>query len=146
MILVDARQLVLKRYNIKLREADFQYNKYEKMYGMRSIGRANFKSESLKRTIAEVAGDDRERTVLLERAIPSGALLATLDERGRVMSSPEFAEQLARWRDAGRQDVAFVIGGADGVLVGDIVTQIEHLRVSAPIIPKPCHGFTLICV
>ena len=53
--------------------------------------------------------------VLLERAIPSGALLATLDERGRVMSSPDFAEQLARWRDAGRQDVAFVIGGADGI-------------------------------
>jgi len=52
---------------------------------------------------------------LLERAIPSGALLATLDERGRVMSSPEFAEQLARWRDVGRQDVAFVIGGADGI-------------------------------
>lgn len=53
--------------------------------------------------------------VLLERAIPAGALLATLDERGRVISSPDFAEQLARWRDAGRQDVAFVIGGADGI-------------------------------
>lgn len=53
--------------------------------------------------------------VLLERAIPQGALLATLDERGRIVSSPEFAEQLARWRDAGRQDVAFVIGGADGI-------------------------------
>lgn len=53
--------------------------------------------------------------VLLDRAIPAGALLATLDERGRVISSPEFAEQLARWRDAGRQDVAFVIGGADGI-------------------------------
>lgn len=52
---------------------------------------------------------------LLERAIPTGALIATLDERGRVLSSPEFAEQLARWRDAGRQDVAFVIGGADGI-------------------------------
>jgi 23S rRNA (pseudouridine1915-N3)-methyltransferase len=53
--------------------------------------------------------------VLLERAIPTGSLIATLDERGRVMSSPEFAEQLARWRDGGRQDVAFVIGGADGI-------------------------------
>ena len=53
--------------------------------------------------------------VLLDRAIPSGALIATLDERGRVLSSPEFAEQLARWRDGGRQDVAFVIGGADGI-------------------------------
>ena len=53
--------------------------------------------------------------VLLERAIPAGALIATLDERGRVLSSPEFAEQLAAWRDGGRQDVAFVIGGADGI-------------------------------
>ena len=53
--------------------------------------------------------------VLLERAIPTGALIATLDERGRVMSSIEFAEQLAKWRDGGRQDVAFVIGGADGI-------------------------------
>jgi 23S rRNA (pseudouridine1915-N3)-methyltransferase len=56
--------------------------------------------------------------VLLERAIPAGALIATLDERGRVMSSPEFAAQLARWRDAGTQDVAFVIGGADGIAPG----------------------------
>ncbi|GLS85327.1 ribosomal RNA large subunit methyltransferase H [Cypionkella aquatica] len=53
--------------------------------------------------------------VLLERAIPAGALIATLDERGRVLSSPEFAEMLAGWRDGGRQDVAFVIGGADGI-------------------------------
>ena len=53
--------------------------------------------------------------VLLERAIPSGALIATLDERGPVLSSPEFAAELAKWRDGGRQDVAFVIGGADGI-------------------------------
>jgi 23S rRNA (pseudouridine1915-N3)-methyltransferase len=52
---------------------------------------------------------------LLARAVPSGAVLVTLDERGRLMTSPEFAAQLARWRDAGRQDVAFVIGGADGI-------------------------------
>jgi 23S rRNA (pseudouridine1915-N3)-methyltransferase len=52
---------------------------------------------------------------LLSRAIPAGALLVTLDERGKLMSSPEFADQLARWRDGGRQDVAFVIGGADGI-------------------------------
>ncbi|MFZ0097124.1 MAG: 23S rRNA (pseudouridine(1915)-N(3))-methyltransferase RlmH [Gemmobacter sp.] len=52
---------------------------------------------------------------LLVRALPAGALLVTLDERGRVLSSPEFADQLAKWRDGGRQDVAFVIGGADGI-------------------------------
>jgi len=52
---------------------------------------------------------------LLSRAAPDGAVLCTLDERGKVMSSPEFATQLATWRDQGRQDVAFLIGGADGL-------------------------------
>nr|WP_227754297.1 23S rRNA (pseudouridine(1915)-N(3))-methyltransferase RlmH [Stagnihabitans tardus] len=51
---------------------------------------------------------------LISRALPAGAALVTLDERGRVMSSPEFADVLARFRDAGR-DMAFVIGGADGI-------------------------------
>ncbi|WP_322890363.1 MULTISPECIES: 23S rRNA (pseudouridine(1915)-N(3))-methyltransferase RlmH [unclassified Yoonia] len=52
---------------------------------------------------------------LLRRAVPDGALICTLDERGRVMTSPQFADLLASWRDQGRQDVAFVIGGADGI-------------------------------
>lgn len=52
---------------------------------------------------------------LLERAIPDGALICTLDERGKLMSSPDFADMLARWRDDGRGDAAFVIGGADGI-------------------------------
>jgi len=52
---------------------------------------------------------------LLTRAIPQGALICTLDERGKVMSSPDFATRLGDWRDQGRSDVAFVIGGADGI-------------------------------
>jgi 23S rRNA (pseudouridine1915-N3)-methyltransferase len=55
---------------------------------------------------------------LIGRAVPPGALLVTLDERGRMLSSPEFAEDMARWRDGGRQEVAFVIGGADGIALG----------------------------
>jgi 23S rRNA (pseudouridine1915-N3)-methyltransferase len=52
---------------------------------------------------------------LLARAVPIGALMVMMDERGAVMSSPEFAAQLSKWRDDGRQDLAFVIGGADGI-------------------------------
>ncbi|HSG55993.1 MAG TPA: 23S rRNA (pseudouridine(1915)-N(3))-methyltransferase RlmH, partial [Paracoccaceae bacterium] len=37
------------------------------------------------------------------------------DERGAVMSSPDFADKLAGWRDAGRGDLALIIGGADGI-------------------------------
>ena len=52
---------------------------------------------------------------LLRRAIPDGAVLVALDERGKLMPSPDFADRLAGWRDAGRGDLAFVIGGADGL-------------------------------
>ncbi len=52
---------------------------------------------------------------LLRRAIPKGAVVAILDERGRVESSPDFAQRLGKWRDAGRSDLALVIGGADGI-------------------------------
>lgn len=52
---------------------------------------------------------------LLERAIPTGSLICVMDERGKLQSSPQFAQTLENWRDQGRQDVAFVIGGADGI-------------------------------
>ncbi len=52
---------------------------------------------------------------LLERALPRGALVCALDERGKTYDSPGFADQIARWRDAGRGDLAFLIGGADGL-------------------------------
>jgi 23S rRNA (pseudouridine1915-N3)-methyltransferase len=52
---------------------------------------------------------------LLRRAMPAGAVLAVLDERGRNETSPDFAHRLAAWRDQGRGDLALVIGGADGI-------------------------------
>ena len=65
--------------------------------------------------------DDRKgggmagEAVLLRRAVPKGATLCILDERGRVESSPAFAQRLEGWRDTGVSDLAFVIGGADGI-------------------------------
>lgn len=53
--------------------------------------------------------------LLLGRVVPEGAALCVLDERGKTLTSPEFARVLAEWRDGGRQDAAFVIGGADGL-------------------------------
>ena len=52
---------------------------------------------------------------LLRRALPTGAAVIALDERGKLRSSPEFAQELAKWRDDGRSELAFVIGGADGI-------------------------------
>lgn len=56
----------------------------------------------------------READLLLA-AIPRGAVIVALDERGKSLSSRHFAETLAQWRDHGEQDVAFLIGGADGL-------------------------------
>jgi len=52
---------------------------------------------------------------LLLRAIPKGAILLAMDERGKTMTSPQFARQIAKWRDEGAQSLAIVIGGADGL-------------------------------
>ena len=37
-----------------------------------------------------------------------------LDERGRMMSSEDFAALLGRWRDDGMREARFLIGAADG--------------------------------
>lgn len=51
---------------------------------------------------------------LLERAIPDGAAVIIMDERGQMLTSPQFSAAIAQYRDQAR-DVAFVIGGADGI-------------------------------
>ncbi len=70
-------------------------------------------------TIHEVedrkGGGMKAEAALLRKAIPAGAVICVLDERGRQMTSPDFAGKLADWRDQGRQDLALVIGGADGI-------------------------------
>lgn len=52
---------------------------------------------------------------LIARALPEGATICVLDERGTMDTSPDFADRLAGWRDRGCADLAFVIGGADGL-------------------------------
>ena len=60
-------------------------------------------------------GGSVAEAALLRKAIPDGAFLVTMDERGKVMTSPEFANKLAGWRDNSQRDLAIVIGGADGI-------------------------------
>lgn len=37
-----------------------------------------------------------------------------LDEKGEQLGSVEFAQRLDRWRDGGKREARFLIGGADG--------------------------------
>lgn len=44
---------------------------------------------------------------------PSSVTVA-LDERGKALSSTDLARRLECWRDGGKREVRFLIGGADG--------------------------------
>jgi len=54
-----------------------------------------------------------ERTKI-EAAVPKGARIVALDERGKDLTSMQLAQHLTQWQQDGR-DVVFVIGGADGL-------------------------------
>ena len=51
---------------------------------------------------------------LLLSAVPEGGVIIALDERGKHLSSEEFAHRLGTWQDNGIPAAAFLIGGADG--------------------------------
>lgn len=62
--------------------------------------------------LREQPSRDREGQAILQKVLPRDVLVC-LDERGKVLSSPELAEKLGRWRDEGRE-VVFAIGGDEG--------------------------------
>ena len=51
----------------------------------------------------------------LSARLPDGAHIMLLDAKGKGMTSEDFAEFLGVLRDAGTRDLAFVIGGPDGL-------------------------------
>lgn len=46
--------------------------------------------------------------------VPSATPVVVLDERGKTLSSPEFAQFLAQQADNGAKQLTFMIGGPDG--------------------------------
>jgi 23S rRNA (pseudouridine1915-N3)-methyltransferase len=76
----------------------------------------------------------------IERALPRGAFRVALDERGSEMTTRE----LARWLDARRRegsDLAFLIGGADGLAEETKRGAQATLRLSAFTLP---HGMARV--
>jgi 23S rRNA (pseudouridine1915-N3)-methyltransferase len=56
----------------------------------------------------------REEAAKLSESLGAGSVLILLDERGKNLSSPDFAAMIARQRDGGARAMTFAIGGADG--------------------------------
>lgn len=55
-----------------------------------------------------------EAKALIEK-LPKDAKIIALDERGQTPSSMTFSNTVQQWVDGGAQNIAFVIGGADGL-------------------------------
>ncbi len=68
--------------------------------------------ESSAQTAAKRKTDEAKA---LLAAVPDKAKLVALDERGKSISSEDFAKKLALFRDDGVSCVALLIGGADGL-------------------------------
>jgi 23S rRNA (pseudouridine1915-N3)-methyltransferase len=56
----------------------------------------------------------REEAAKLSETIGQGTALILLDERGKSLSSPDFASMIVKHRDSGARVMTFAIGGADG--------------------------------
>ncbi|SFD26212.1 23S rRNA (pseudouridine1915-N3)-methyltransferase [Thiohalospira halophila DSM 15071] len=56
----------------------------------------------------------RDEGQRLLAAVPKGARIIALDERGKGWDTPELARRLEGWREEG-PDVALLVGGADGL-------------------------------
>ena len=77
-----------------------------------------------------------------------------LDERGRLMSSEDFAALLGRWRDDGMREARFLIGAADGhgdeardsadLLLGFGAMTWPHLMVRAMLAEQLYRATTII--
>ena len=52
---------------------------------------------------------------LILAAIPTGAKIIALDEKGKSITSRELASRLGAWKDEGARETVFIIGGADGL-------------------------------
>ncbi len=59
--------------------------------------------------VTELADDSRPAPDL-----PGNAVSILLDERGTALGSVELARKLEQWRDDGKREARFSIGGADG--------------------------------
>ena len=65
--------------------------------------------------LPQAEGRKREEAAMLDKALPEASVLILLDERGKALDSPAFAELLGTIRDAGKRELVIAIGGPDGL-------------------------------
>jgi 23S rRNA (pseudouridine1915-N3)-methyltransferase len=89
------------------------------------------------RTTETVMAQERTK---IEAAIPKGARIVALDERGKDVTTQQLSQLLTQWQQDGR-DVTFVIGGADGLDPGLKASADMLIRISSLTLP---HGMVRV--
>jgi len=89
------------------------------------------------RTAETVMSQERSK---IEAALPKGARIVALDEHGKDITSMQLSQLLTQWQQDGR-DVAFVIGGADGLDPGLKANADMLVRISSLTLP---HGMVRV--
>ncbi|MFJ9450611.1 MULTISPECIES: 23S rRNA (pseudouridine(1915)-N(3))-methyltransferase RlmH [unclassified Herbaspirillum] len=89
------------------------------------------------RTAETVMSQERSK---IEAALPKGARVVALDEHGKDITSMQLSQLLVQWQQDGR-DVAFVIGGADGLDPGLKANADMLVRISSLTLP---HGMVRV--
>jgi 23S rRNA (pseudouridine1915-N3)-methyltransferase len=64
----------------------------------------------------------------IARALAPGCCNVVLDERGTQFSSPEFSRWLEAQQVQGTREIAFIVGGPEGI--DPILSEQAHLRLS----------------
>lgn len=82
------------------------------------------------------------------------SFVVLLDVKGRALSSHELAEQIEKWQNRGLKEVAFVIGGAEGVASGVVeradfslslsVLTLTHEMARVVLIEQLYRAYTII--
>ena len=88
-------------------------------------------SRSVGKTVAAMLALEAQR---INAALPIGCLRVVLDERGEATTTRQLADRLTTWMNTG-QDVAFVIGGPDGLDVSLKTSAAETMRLSSLTLP-----------
>jgi 23S rRNA (pseudouridine1915-N3)-methyltransferase len=118
----------------------------ERMPGWVSDGYAEYAkrlSRELPLQLVEISTKTRdpararlEEGAAMLAAIPKGAHVVALDGRGKAWSSEDLAAQLARWRMQG-SDLAFLIGGADGLASAALERADQRWSLGPATLPHP---------
>ena len=103
-----------------------------KDYALKLIEVAAYKRT--KNTVTQAAMQIEGEKILA--AMPKNNRLIVLDERGKLWSTLQLAEQMKTWAQSG-SDVALVVGGADG-LSDQVKTKADQLWSLSPLtLPHP---------